>query len=171
MRIAVLGRTQMLFDAAKRVQSAGHDITIVGTAPASPESTAGVDEFRLFAESSRCPFFCASKLQDKHIDLLAGSISDVAITMNWPTLIPDAAVACFRLGIINAHGSDLPKFRGNACPNWAIIAGEERIGLTFHFVDPGALDTGDIVHKTWITNSPDLYIGDVYRWLETAVPQ
>jgi len=40
----------------------------------------------------------------------------------------------FRHVILNAHAGDLPKYRGNACPNWAILKGEKRVVLTIHQV-------------------------------------
>jgi methionyl-tRNA formyltransferase len=170
MRFAVLGRTKMLLDAAYALIEKGFELSLVATAPATPEAEAGQDEFQALADEVGCGFIVASRFNDQHIDTMHASASDVAISMNWPTIISRQAMECFRRRVINAHGSDLPKFRGNACPNWAIINGEPRIGLSFHYMEPDQLDTGDIIYRTYIDNTPDLYIGDVYKWLETAVP-
>ena len=46
----------------------------------------------------------------------------------------------------NAHAGDLPRYRGNACANWAIINGEDKVGLSIHKMDAG-LDSGPIIQK------------------------
>ena len=48
------------------------------------------------------------------------------------------------LGAINLHPSLLPKYRGRAPLNWAILNGEKMLGLTAHWIDNG-VDTGDII--------------------------
>jgi UDP-4-amino-4-deoxy-L-arabinose formyltransferase/UDP-glucuronic acid dehydrogenase (UDP-4-keto-hexauronic acid decarboxylating) len=160
----------MLYEAALKIRDAGHELVLIATAPASPESTIVPSDFEELARQCGCPFIFAGRFRPDHVDVLRGARADVAITMNWPTMIRHDVTGCFPMGIVNAHGSDLPKFRGNACPNWAILAGEPRIGLSFHFIDPDGLDTGDVVHRDFIANTPDLYIGDVYDWLRHAVP-
>ena len=65
----------------------------------------------------------------------------------------------------------MPRYRGNACPNWAILNGETRIGLCVHKMAPGAVDAGPIVLKRFFELDDSRDIGDVYRWLEQAVPQ
>lgn len=170
MKIAVIGRTEMLYEAAQAAVASGHQIVLVATAQASPESTVGVADFEALAAEHGASFLCRVRFQPEDVPLLRQVGADCAITMNWPTMIREDVVNCFPLGIINAHGSDLPEFRGNACPNWAILAGKSRIGLSFHFIDPFGLDTGDVVKRSFIDNTDDLYIGDVYHWLREAVP-
>jgi methionyl-tRNA formyltransferase len=83
---------------------------------------------------------------------------------------PDA-IAAFRYGVFNAHAGDLPRYRGNACPNWAILNGEERRGVCVHRMTPGVLDSGPILGRRFLPLTEDAYIGDVYDWLETAIPE
>jgi len=90
--------------------------------------------------------------------------------MNWPTMIRADIVNSFRCGIINAHGSDLPKYRGNACPNWAIICGDILTAVSFHYIDPDGLDTGPIIHKEYLDITESTYIGDIYDWYKTSIP-
>jgi methionyl-tRNA formyltransferase len=62
-------------------------------------------------------------------------------------------------GVVNLHPSLLPKYRGRAPINWAILKGEEEVGLTAHYVDEG-MDTGDIIQQVPV--SLDCYedVGD-----------
>jgi methionyl-tRNA formyltransferase len=59
-------------------------------------------------------------------------------------LKPDM-ISVFRLGIVNVHPGKLPEYRGNACPEWALLNGDE-IWATAHFVDTG-IDTGPVILK------------------------
>lgn len=170
LRVAVIGRTEMLLQAAKAVQARGHRIALVVTSRPSPESQAAQDDFRKLAEEAGAGYLEAVRLDPQATGFMAQYPCDIAISMNWPTMIREHVSDLFKLGIINSHGSDLPKYRGNACPNWAILAGEAEIGLTFHLIDPNGLDTGDIIAQRFIRNHDDLYIGGVYDWLRSEIP-
>jgi UDP-4-amino-4-deoxy-L-arabinose formyltransferase/UDP-glucuronic acid dehydrogenase (UDP-4-keto-hexauronic acid decarboxylating) len=73
------------------------------------------------------------------------------------------------MGILNAHAGDLPRYRGNAVPNWAILNDEADIALTVH-VMADALDAGAVLLKRRLTLTQDTYIGDVYNFIETNLP-
>ncbi len=71
---------------------------------------------------------------------------DVVVIIAYGQIIPAALIATPRLGWINLHGSLLPKYRGAAPINWAIINGEKVTGLTPMQIDAG-LDTGPMLLK------------------------
>lgn len=96
--------------------------------------------------------------------------SDIAISVNWPTLIKEPLLSTFKHGILNAHAGDLPRYRGNAVANWAILNGESQIGLTIHRM-VAELDAGPIYLKSYFPLSDQLYIGDVYAWIERETPE
>jgi folate-dependent phosphoribosylglycinamide formyltransferase PurN len=58
-----------------------------------------------------------------------------------------------RIGVVNRHGSALPKYRGRVGSFWAHAAGEKEIGITVHFVDEG-VDTGAIIHQERFPSDP-----------------
>jgi methionyl-tRNA formyltransferase len=62
----------------------------------------------------------------------------------YRTLLSDALLGCARWGALNMHGSLLPKYRGRACVNWAILNGETQSGATLHYM-VGKPDAGAIV--------------------------
>jgi UDP-4-amino-4-deoxy-L-arabinose formyltransferase/UDP-glucuronic acid dehydrogenase (UDP-4-keto-hexauronic acid decarboxylating) len=76
----------------------------------------------------------------------------------------------FSMGILNAHGGDLPRYRGNACQAWAIINGEKQIGLCIHKMIGGELDSGDIISKSFF-NIENKRIGYVYNWMDIEIPK
>jgi methionyl-tRNA formyltransferase len=62
----------------------------------------------------------------------------------YRSLLSDELLACARWGALNMHGSLLPKYRGRACINWAILCGEPETGATLHYM-VGKPDAGAIV--------------------------
>jgi len=85
-------------------------------------------------------------------------------------VIPQDVIDLFPLGILNAHGGDLPRYRGNACQAWAIINGENRVGLCIHRMVGGELDSGDIVARDYYPLSVSTKITDVYAWMNRQIP-
>lgn len=159
----------MLIDAARAVAERGHDISFVQTCAPEPHYDAAEQDFERFARDVGAPFLVTGSIR-KSLDLWRGTGTDVCISLNWPTLVPDAALGLFPHGILNAHAGDLPRYRGNACPNWAILDFEPRIGLTIHRM-VRELDAGPWLHKSFMPIDEDTYIGDVYAWMGRAVPQ
>ncbi len=171
MKFAALGRTHLLFESIKLCLREGHQAVLIGTAEASPEYTVTASDFQHLASEVGCPFFLASGLLSAHQRrLLKESGAEIVISINWPTLLPTAVLNLPRYGVLNAHAGDLPRFRGNACPNWAILAGERQIVLTVHRMIR-ELDAGPILLQKAIPLSTETRIGDVYAALSEIVPQ
>ena len=79
---------------------------------------------------------------------------DCVVIIAYGQIIPAKLIAIPRLGWINVHASLLPKYRGAAPINWAIINGETVTGLTTMQIDPG-LDTGPMLLKAELPIGPD----------------
>jgi len=107
-----------------------------------------------------------------NLDSIRGTGKDVAVRefikakkpdLIWITdyryLLPEELLPLTPLGIINLHPSLLPQYRGRAPINWAILNGEEYLGLTAHFVDSG-MDTGDIIMQKTIHLSSEEDVSD-----------
>jgi methionyl-tRNA formyltransferase len=171
LRVAVLGRTEMLLEAGRRIAAAGHPVALVGTCAASDTSAAGVEDFRRFADDAGADFFCDSAINaSERVAMLQAAGCDIGLSMNWLTLIGPAARAAFRHGIFNAHPGDLPRYRGNACPNWAVLAGEDRVGLCIHqMVD--ALDAGPVALRDDLPLDDETDVEAVYAWLRRRIPE
>jgi len=170
MRIAAIGRTNWLFDSIVALKDAGHSIVLVATSKAAPEYGVGEHDFEKLAKNLDCRYFCDVSLnRPEHVELIRSLKADVAISVNWPTLIGRDVFQLFRHGIVNAHAGDLPRFRGNACPNWAILSGEDKVVLTLHQMSEG-LDAGPILSKKALRISEDTYIADVYKFLSAVIP-
>jgi len=87
-------------------------------------------------------------------DYLMRVAPDVVVIIAYGQIIPARLIAIPRLGWINLHASLLPKYRGAAPINWAIVNGETRTGLTTMRIDAG-LDTGPVLLKHETAIGPD----------------
>lgn len=171
MKFAVLGRTHWLLDSATRLIEDGHELVAVGTCPAAPEYLATESDFERLATEHNVPFFSDSRINSRrNVDLLRESGAQIAISINWLTIIGKGVLELFPSGVVNFHAGDLPRYRGNAAPNWAILNGETQIGLTLHQMVP-ELDAGPIMLKEHLAISDETYIQDVYAEIERRVPK
>ncbi len=88
------------------------------------------------------------------IDILKKINPDVICVVAYGKILPKEILELPKLGCINVHGSLLPKYRGAAPMQWAIINGEENTGITTMFMDEG-MDTGDMLLKEQISITDD----------------
>jgi len=173
MKILIVGRTKILLITCDLLIQNGFQIIGIITCRASEESI--VDEFDYYNYSiiNKIPFLKTQKINSdeslKFINNL-GEI-DISLSMNWIGVIGEKFISKFRLGVLNAHGGDLPRYRGNACQAWAIINGEKEIGLCIHKMVPDELDSGDILLKKKYPINISTRIGDVYKWFDSDIPQ
>jgi len=171
MKFAAFGRTGWLFDSIARCAEHGHQPALIGTSPAAPEYTVGPEDFRRLAERFDCPFFCDVRINHPdYLGMAADSGAEVALSVNWMTLIGQEMLDQFPLGVLNAHAGDLPRFRGNAAPNWAILLGEPQIVVTVHKM-AAELDAGDVLLKRSSPLSEATTIAEVYRFMKRNIPE
>lgn len=171
MRVAVIGRTSILYKSALSLLEQGHEIVLIGTCKESPEYKIKASDYIALAQKLNIPYFNTPRINSEEvISLLKKAKPDIAISMNWLTIIGEKVIECFPYGMINAHPGDLPKYRGNACPNWAIINGESRISTTLHLIEPNRLDSGPIILKDHFPMSDSTTIGEIYDYLERSIP-
>ena len=147
----------------------GHEIVLIITSKASPEYLIDENDYKLFAQKHNIPFRCTSRISET-VDIIKECKGEIGVSMNWPGIIKEDVIGLFSKGILNSHPGDLPRYRGNACPNWAIINHEKRVALTIHFMESGVLDSGDILVKKYYDLGRETTIGDVYSWLEQVIP-
>ncbi len=92
-------------------------------------------------------------------DLVAATAPDLLWITDYRYLLPASLLALAPLGAVNLHPSLLPRYRGRAPINWAILHGERELGLTAHVVDEG-MDTGDILAQRRIMLDETEDVGD-----------
>lgn len=170
MRIAIIGRTEILYQTALRLYEEGYHIVCIITAKESPEYTRTAADFRELADSLHISFAQGGRIEN-HADLLKATMPDIGVSMNYTGILPQSVIDIFPLGILNAHGGDLPRYRGNACQAWAIIKGEERIGLCIHKMIGGELDSGDIIARDYLAIDHTTKVTRVWEWMSKRTPK
>jgi methionyl-tRNA formyltransferase len=114
------------------------------------------------------PVYQPEKIKsESSLDYFKRLMPDVVVIIAYGQIIPASLIAIPRLGWINLHGSLLPKYRGAAPINWAIINGEKVTGLTTMQIDLG-LDTGPMLLKYQTGIGPDETALDLYAQLAEA---
>lgn len=169
MRVAIIGRHQALYAAGLAAMEWGHEIGCVVTARSRPEYLRHEDDFQKLARMAGCPFLMSPNFADTAVRRLLDGL-DAAISMNWVSILDEKVLGLFNIGVLNVHYGPLPRYRGNACPNWAILSGEDAIHLCIHVMEPGELDCGRVLREATLPLSPDTYISDVYDWGDSIIP-
>jgi len=92
---------------------------------------------------------------------------DYIFSFYYRFMIPQTILACAKIAALNMHGSLLPKYRGRAPVNWAILHGETETGATLHVMEVKP-DAGDIVEQAAFTIGPDETATDVFAKVSQA---
>jgi methionyl-tRNA formyltransferase len=169
MKVAIIGRTEILYETALMLLESGHEIVCFLTAKEAPEYTRTANDFRKLAKTRKIPFAEGARIID-HLDFLESNPADIAVSMNYTGVVPQLIIDLYPLGVLNAHGGDLPRYRGNACQAWAILNAEKRIGLCIHKMIGGELDSGDIVERDFLTIGHNTKVTQVWKWMEERTP-
>ena len=170
MRIAIIGRTSILLETAKLLHKNGHKIPLIITSKNSQSDNAKTRDFKKLSKLLNSKFYVIKNANDKNITSILKNLKlDIGISINNPLLLHKNFISSFQYGVLNAHSGDLPKYRGNACPNWAILNNEKKIGLTIHFMNQ-QLDSGDITMKKFFNLTKDSSITDFYNYAKTIYP-
>ncbi len=173
MKIAIIGRSELLFETAKLFLKKGFEIPLVITSKAAPEYKKKEQDFKDLADGINATFIQTGKINSKKVidKIKSLGIIDIAVSINYSGVIAAEIIDLFPMGILNAHGGDLPKYRGNACQAWAIINGEEKVGLCIHKMIGGELDSGDIISKIYYPININTRVGELYQWMEKKIPE
>ncbi len=92
----------------------------------------------------RIPLLQPPRIDDSFVNSVKRSRPDVIVVVAFGQKLPGSLLAVPLFGCINLHASLLPRYRGSAPINWALISGEEKTGVTTMIMDEG-IDTGDIL--------------------------
>ncbi len=173
MKVAIIGRTSILYNCAKILLDNHYEIPLIITSKEAPEYTINSNDFKKLAEDIGAKFIYTPKINEEEIitNILSLGEIDLAVSINYSGVISQKVINLFRFGLLNAHGGDLPKYRGNACQAWALINGEKKIGLCIHKMIGGELDSGPIISREYFNVDINTRIGQVYDWIESETPK
>jgi len=148
MKIVFMGTPQAAVPTLERILADGHNIVGVYTQPDRPSGRGNRVAFspvKQFAIEQGLPLYQPQKIRTQEsIDQFRSLAADMAVVVAYGRILPEAFLNAFESGAVNVHFSLLPKYRGAAPVNWAIVNGESETGVTTMLMDAG-LDTGDIL--------------------------
>ena len=125
-----------------------HEVVAVWTQPDRPKGRGNVltmPPVKEFALENKLEVFQPEKIKTaESLELFKSHNADVAIVVAYGRILPETYLTAFPKGAINVHFSLLPKYRGAAPVNWAIVNGEAKTGISTMKMDAG-LDTGDVL--------------------------
>ncbi len=148
MKIVFMGTPQAAVSSLERILRDGHEICAVWTQPDRPAGRGNklsAPPVKEFAVQNNLPIFQPTKIKTpESLELFQSHQADIAVVVAYGRILPETFLQAFPKGAVNVHFSLLPKYRGAAPVNWAIVNGEEKSGVTTMKMDVG-LDTGDIL--------------------------
>ena len=157
MKIIFMGTPDFAVGTLEALVKAGHEITLVVSQPDRPKGRGHElvpTPVKAAALAHKLPVYQPARIRrEDAVERLRDTEADVIVTAAFGQLIPKAVLEMKRYGCINVHGSLLPKYRGAAPIQWAVIDGEEESGITIMQMDEG-LDTGDMLLKASIPLEP-----------------
>ena len=158
MRIVFMGTPAAAVPTLQRILDDKHEVVAVWTQPDKPAGRGNrlaAPPVKEFALANNLPVHQPVKIKaPETLELLQSHQADAAIVVAYGRILPESLLNASRFGCINNHFSLLPKYRGAAPVNWAIVQGERETGITTMKMDAG-LDTGDILLQREIIIGPD----------------
>ncbi|WP_438978583.1 formyltransferase [Polynucleobacter sp.] len=152
----------------KALIAAGIQIDLVITHQDDPNENVWFGSVAKLCEDKKIPYITpnANQLMDlvPQIQKLA---PDYLFSFYYRHMIPAELLACAKIAALNMHGSLLPKYRGRAPVNWAILHGETETGATLHVMEVKP-DAGDIVGQSAVSIGPDETATEVFGKVSQA---
>jgi methionyl-tRNA formyltransferase len=158
MDLIFLGTPTFAVPTLKMVLEAGHKVLTVVTQPDRPKGRGQVlspSPVKEAALAHGLPVFQPERIrQPEVVERLGAMKAEAMVVVGYGQIIPQSIISLPRHGILNVHASLLPKYRGAAPVQWAIVNGETITGVTTMRIDAG-LDTGDMLLKAETAIGPE----------------
>lgn len=166
MRVVFMGTPEFSVPILTAIIGHGYEVVAVYTQPPRPAGRRGLELTKSpvheKAEQFGIPVFTPKSLRSaEEQDVFASLEADVAIVVAYGLLLPQAILDAPRLGCYNGHASLLPRWRGAAPIQRAIMAGDAETGMMIMKMDAG-LDTGPVAMAEKVTITPDMTAGELH---------
>ena len=171
MRVIFMGTPDFAVGTLEEIIKAGYEVVLVVS---QPDKAVGRSKALRYTPVKACALehgievYQPQKVRDSEcIERLRTYHPDIIIVEAFGQIIPRAILDMPRYGCVNVHASLLPKYRGAAPIQWAVINGDAVTGVTTMRMDEG-LDTGDMISKIVIPLSPEETGGSLFGKLAQA---
>lgn len=168
MRIVFMGTPEFAVPSLKRLIADGHEVVGVYTNPDKPKNRGmkmTPSPVKVAALEASIPVIQPKSLREEGVfEELAALAPELIVVAAYGKILPVSILELPKYGCINVHSSLLPKYRGAAPINWAMVNGEEKTGVTIMYMAKG-LDTGDIISQCETPIDPDENAEQLYSRL------
>lgn len=166
MKIVFMGTPDFAEESLKAVYEAGYEILTVVTNPDRKQGRGmkmSVSPVKKFAEEKGLQILQPEKVRnnEEFISKIKDLKPDVICVVAYGKILPKEILDIPKIGCINVHGSLLPKYRGAAPIQWAVLNGDRETGITTMYMDVG-MDTGDMILKEKVTIGDDETTGELW---------
>ena len=167
MNIVFMGTPDFAVESLKKIYESGHNILAVVSQPDKPSGRnmkLMPTPVKEYAESKNIKVYQPEKIRkdEELYETLKSLKPDVIVVVAFGQILPQKILDIPKYGSVNVHGSLLPKYRGAAPIQWAIISGEKVTGITTMYMDAG-MDTGDMIQKAEVKIENDDNFGTLYE--------
>ena len=157
MRIVFMGTPDFSVPALEALVEGGHEVVAAITQPDKPKGRGKAVLMTPVKEKAMelgIPVYQPVKVREpEFVEKLWQMEPDAIVVVAFGQILPKSILEIPRYGCVNIHASLLPKYRGAAPIQWAVIDGERESGVTTMFMNEG-LDTGDMLEKEAVTLDP-----------------
>ena len=171
MNIVFMGTPDFAVESLKSLQQAGNNILAVVTNTDKPKGRGNKvvsTPVKDYALEHNIKIYQPSKIRNnvEFMEEMKKLKPDLFCVVAYGKILPEELLNIPKYGSINVHGSLLPKYRGAAPIQWAILNGDKTTGITTMFMDAG-MDTGDMILKQKVEIGEDETTGELWERLST----
>jgi len=165
LRVVFMGTPDFAVPTLSEIVGHGHEVVVAYTrapAPAGRGMALRPSPVQAAAERFGIPVATPASLRgDEAAAAFAAHEADVAVVVAYGMILPESILALPRLGCLNLHGSLLPRWRGAAPIQRAVMAGDAETGVAVMQMEKG-LDTGPVAMVERLAIGPDMTAGEVH---------
>jgi methionyl-tRNA formyltransferase len=157
LRLAFMGTPEFAVPIFEALRAAGHEVVVVYSQPPRPAGRGHrpqASPVQRAAEKAEIPVYTPQRLDAGEQEKFRALGLDAAVVAAYGLLLPKAVLAAPHLGCLNVHASLLPRWRGAAPIQRAILAGDIETGVTIMEMDEG-LDTGPMLLQERVPIGPE----------------
>lgn len=169
LKILFMGTPDFAQESLKSIYNAGFEIIGVVTNPDKPKGRGmklAYSPVKEYALEKNLKIYQPIKIKNntEFLDEIKTLAPDVICVVAYGKILPKEILEIPKLGCINVHGSLLPKYRGAAPIQWAVLNGDKTTGITTMYMNEG-MDTGDMILKEEVEIGPEETTGDLWQKL------
>ena len=169
MKILFMGTPDFAVESLNKLYESGFEICGVVTTPDRPSGRGMklvASPVKEYALEKNLKIFQPEKISknDEFKNEIKALEPDLVCVVSYGIILPKSFLEIPKLGCINVHPSMLPKYRGSAPIQWAILNGDKTTGVTIMYLDAG-MDSGDIIKQQEVNINEDETTGDLWNRL------